>query len=269
MLGDVCYLGAYYNQSSDSIVPATTPFILTSNGELQSLVLEPGQYSDMVLKRKYPRFARMSLFARKLVRSTVEASNDREFRHYDVLMTVIGEPGDVNDSILCSMKQYRYVRWHIVDYRTGDLAEVSFYGKHSFDSPEVKLQGNVIGAPEDLEQGQPIYAKAMDGNIETYFVKPKDQYGFVGLDLGEGNESYITRVHFHPRSDSNYIQIGDRYTLSYWDVDHWCDLPEQIAVTHELSFSQVPQGTIYVLHNLSRGHEERIFTYQNGEQIWW
>jgi hypothetical protein len=31
----------------------------------------------------------------------------------------------------------------------------------------------------------------------------------------------------------------------------------------------VPQGIVYLLQNLSRGKEERLFAYEDGQQIWW
>ena len=37
----------------------------------------------------------------------------------------------------------------------------------------------------------------------------------------------------------------------------------------KLSFANVPENALLLLHNKSRGREERIFTYENGQQIWW
>jgi len=31
----------------------------------------------------------------------------------------------------------------------------------------------------------------------------------------------------------------------------------------------VSANGLYILHNLTRGKEERIFTYEHGKQIWW
>lgn len=30
-----------------------------------------------------------------------------------------------------------------------------------------------------------------------------------------------------------------------------------------------PSNALFRLRNLTRGKEERIFTYDNGEQVWW
>jgi hypothetical protein len=44
---------------------------------------------------------------------------------------------------------------------------------------------------------------------------------------------------------------------------------KQVATSALLKYTAVPTGGLYVLHNLSRGKEERIFTYENGEQVWY
>lgn len=48
----------------------------------------------------------------------------------------------------------------------------------------------------------------MDGDYATYFSKRVGEVSFVGLYLGAGNEAYLTRVMFYPRSDRNFIQPG-------------------------------------------------------------
>lgn len=37
----------------------------------------------------------------------------------------------------------------------------------------------------------------------------------------------------------------------------------------KITFKDVPQGGLYLLRDLTRGKDERIFTYENGEQVWW
>lgn len=267
MMGDVCYMAAYYDNGL--IQPASDPFILSSEGEIRYLMAEHCQKLSMTLKRKYPRFERMETHAMKLRRSKVEATNDPTWGERTLLFDQYSTPHDVNDSIVDLPRKFRYVRWRPVIYRTGDLAEVEFYGRRNDEEEETKLKGEIIGHPAPDKATQYPYTNAMDGDPATFFSKPKNQEGYVGLDLGAGNEAYITRVHFHPRSDTNHIVIGDEYELCYWDSDHWHSCGVQVASGHELTFHNIPKGAIYLLHNHSRGKEERIFTYENGEQIWW
>jgi hypothetical protein len=44
---------------------------------------------------------------------------------------------------------------------------------------------------------------------------------------------------------------------------------KQTATDIELSFTGVPDNALLWLRCLTRGIEERIFTYKDGEQIWW
>ena len=40
--------------------------------------------------------------------------------------------------------------------------------------------------------------------------------------------------------------------------------------THDcLIFKNVPSGGLYVLRDKTKGHEQRIFTYEKEEQVWW
>lgn len=267
MAGDVCYLAAYYHQGK--LIPLTKPFILTTKGEINKVGKDVSTTISITANRKYPKFSRMDVLARKLVASTIEVANNEDFRNADTLMRITNVPVDANDSLLSCPKRYRYVRCRIPRHRTGDLAEIIFYGKYSKESPEVRLEGNLIGQPLPDERNTRPFLMAMDGDYDTYFVKTKGNDGYVGLDLGAGNEHYITRVQFYPRSDTNYILIGDTYELCYWQDNHWVSIGKQTATSHELTFNNVPQGELYILHNLSRGTEERPFTYENNKQIWW
>lgn len=265
MIGDVCYMVAYCIDGRN--VPITNPFILSSDGKIKMLRSDSTKRT-LNLKRKYPRFRRMVSFARKLQKSQVEASNDVSFRDSTVLFVVEKIPGDVNVSVINSDKKYRYVRWKMQDDHTGNVAEISFWGKRSAESQEQKLTGKIIGSPIPSEHTQHPYWHAVDGDYSTFFDKRVGEHSFVGIDLGRGNESFITKIVFHPQSDTNYIIPGDTYELWYWNRDHWNFFGKQKAHGHNLIFKNVP-GTLFILHNISQGVEERIFTYEDGKQIWW
>jgi len=44
---------------------------------------------------------------------------------------------------------------------------------------------------------------------------------------------------------------------------------EKVAVTYELYYDNAPSNALFWLRNYTAGQEERIFTYENGKQIWW
>lgn len=264
MMGDVCYMAAYYSQGE--IVPANEPFILKKNGNIEYLKINKGICIDLILSRKYPRFPRMELFATHIRRAKVKGANDKQFKNSVLLFDIMGTPNDVVDSLVNVSQCFRYLQVEPVIYRTGDLAEIEFYGKKKMNESEQKLGGQVFGFPiSPVNNGHP-YMHAMDGDYETYYSKEKNKKGYVALDLG--SLYYITRVRFCPRSDTNFIIPGHKYELCYWD-GHWKRKGCKIASELKLSFENVPSNTFYILHDLTKGKEERLFTYENGEQIWW
>jgi len=71
-----------------------------------------------------------------------------------------------------------------------------------------------------------------------------------------------------PRNDMNAIQPGDEYELLYWNGG-WKSLGRKIADSTTLQYDNVPYNALFWLKNHSSGREERIFTYENGKQVWW
>lgn len=72
----------------------------------------------------------------------------------------------------------------------------------------------------------------------------------------------------YPDDDSNKIEIGDNYELFYWN-NAWQSLGTKIATHTNLTYQSVPKNALFVLRDLTKGKQERIFTYENNKQIWW
>jgi hypothetical protein len=80
---------------------------------------------------------------------------------------------------------------------------------------------------------------------------------------------YIARIRYFPRNDGNNICSGDLYELFYWDKGEWNSLGKQTGnESHVLIYENCPANALYWLHNHTRGKEERIFTYEDGAQVW-
>lgn len=84
-----------------------------------------------------------------------------------------------------------------------------------------------------------------------------------------GKPVNIGRFVFTGRGDGNSIDIGDWYELLYWMDGRWHSAGKRKAETVYLWYEDMPDGALYWLRNLSKGKEERIFSYENGEQVWW
>jgi hypothetical protein len=59
-----------------------------------------------------------------------------------------------------------------------------------------------------------------------------------------------------------------QYELFYWD-NGWRTLGQQVATADSIVFDGIPGNAVLWLRNLDEGKEERIFTLEEGEQIWW
>ena len=98
-------------------------------------------------------------------------------------------------------------------------------------------------------------------------VKPPAAGG-VGLDLARvvSDPTLVS----HRRNDDNFIKEGELYDLFYWDRA-WKSLGRQVGSRQlqYLEYDNVPDNALLLLRNLTKGKEERIFTYEDGKQVWW
>lgn len=77
-------------------------------------------------------------------------------------------------------------------------------------------------------------------------------------------------VMFLPRNDDNFIQAGELYELFCCRDGEFVSLGQRIGDrTHELRYEEVPGNALLLLKNHSKGKDERIFTYEDGRQVWW
>jgi len=64
------------------------------------------------------------------------------------------------------------------------------------------------------------------------------------------------------------IDRDKKYELFYWD-DEWKSLGRSSVMNKSLDFNNVPAGCLYWLKADGSDEEERIFTIENGKQVWW
>lgn len=128
------------------------------------------------------------------------------------------------------------------------------------------LNGKVIGRQCTLWNSKTnTIDKVFDGDALTFYDSCLADSGWVGLDFGKPET--ISKVVYAPRNDNNYIDRGNLYELFYWD-NEWKSLGEKVATDQILVYDRVPANSLLFLKNHTKGIEERIFTYENGEQIW-
>lgn len=79
---------------------------------------------------------------------------------------------------------------------------------------------------------------------------------------------HIDQIKYLPRTDDNAVKPGDKYELLFW-ANGWITMGIKLATDNYVVYNYVPANTIYWLRDVTRGKEERIFTYENGKQVWW
>lgn len=77
-------------------------------------------------------------------------------------------------------------------------------------------------------------------------------------------------VRFLPRNDDNFIREGETYQLFFWNGMEW-ELIKTLKGNRNgvLHVENVPKNALLLLHNRTKGREERIFTYEDNKQVWW
>ncbi|MBT1690798.1 transglutaminase-like domain-containing protein [Dawidia soli] len=258
---DIVYLPAYYK--GGRIVPANAPFLLTKDGELKFYVTDQKKKQDLRLFRKFP----ILTVRERMVRvkgGKFQGANRADFKD-SITLYKISEPSIFYQSAkVKNRNRFRYLRYLSPPHSNGNIAEIEFYSDS--DSSHA-LKGNVIG---DKEVGDPARGReqAMDGNVLTFYDARKEDSPWVGIDVGSAKT--ITKIRYIATNDGNNIAPGNEYELLYFDKDiGWRSIGRQTAVGYELQFNNVPAEVLYLLHNHTEGVEERIFTYENGEQVWW
>ena len=105
-----------------------------------------------------------------------------------------------------------------------------------------------------------------DGNPLSYYQTGGNLELWAGMDFGQPIK--IHTIGFAPRNDDNAINDKDLYELFYWD-NTWKSLGKKRTKTDTLIYNNVPSGALLWLQNLTKGKEERPFTYEDSKQIWW
>jgi hypothetical protein len=257
----VVYLPAFY--TGKIFVAANNPFILDSLGEVHHLNPDFTAPVNLSLTRKF-HSRRFFEYDKAMLGGKFQGANRADFSDSKTLYEIISIPPPFfNDVDIETPEKFRYIRY------IGGLHSHSYVDELEFYSPTGKLSGKIIGTEGFYEKdNEKTKEWAFDGKELTYFKALADSGGWVGLDIG--TPQYISRIRYFPRNDGNNICSGDEYELFYWDKGQWNSLGQKTGdETHVLIYENCPSNALFLLHNHTRGREERIFTYENGEQKFW
>ena len=259
--GGIIYLPTYYDMGE--LIPAGPPFLLDSQGKKRDIRPNARHpWASVILKRIYGDIPD-NFF--NIDGGRFQGANNPDFSDAKDLYCVEGYQASHpfwSAVKLTGESRFRYVRFMRTGY--SGMGEMEFY------SGKRKLTGAVISnifMPADSCFSK---EKAIDGDIGTSFIAVAP-LSWVGLDLGKPIPLDSIRFcpGYGPPGIKHFIHTGDQYSLQIWNLGRWITLDSEIAVNNQVVFSKVPSGGLYLLRNISADADERIFTYENGKQVWW
>lgn len=261
---NIVYLVGYYKKGK--IIPASAP-ILTKDMAKRAIPLQPNikRKNRLRLERKFPESSTIIFLRDILVGGRFQGADRPDFKNaVDIYIISQRPPGSYLTLKLDTVHQYRYVRFLAREGIRSDMSELEFYAPTDSIVP---LPGTPMGNPPEFGNTEHSMENAFDGDPLTCYVSDYLKDAWIGLDLGERKE--INKIRFAPRSDDNSIREGDEYELKYMSKAGWVSMGKQIAKTYYLEYPDGPDNALYLLRDLTRGREERPFTYENNNQIWW
>lgn len=255
---NIVYMAAFYEHGQ--IVPFGEPFLIKGDETVQTIQRNEKKRTTLKLLRKYPFMGKEDFFNARMSGGRFQGANLPDFSDAKTFYTFEGlTNGNWYEIPVNDEGKYRYLRYIGPMGSHCNINELEFYGADG-----TRLSGTIIGT-----EGDPWASKetVFDGDILTGFSGVSPDGHWVGLKLSVPQQ--ISKFKFIPRNDGNGVEIGDEYELVYWKDGDWALLGTQVAASNVLTFKNVPSGGLYVLRDKTKGHEERIFTYEKGEQVWW
>lgn len=255
----VMYMAGLYIDGM--IVPFGNPFYITKSGEVKEVCLDENKTISLTLLRKYPFMGAQDYFNSRMDGGRFEASKKSDFSDSTVLYVHKGiTNGNWYNIPINDRHTFRFLRYMGGKGSFCNINELEF-----FDVDGNKLEGTIVGTEgEDWAKKETVF----DGNVLTGFCALSPDENWVGLALNKS--SVVSKIRYIGRNDGNGIEVNDNYELLYWRPnDGWISFDTKVATENVLCFENVPTGGLYVLKDLTKGIEERIFTYENGKQVWW
>jgi len=241
-------------------IPVSYPFEVLENGELR--ILEPSpEVQSLTLTRKYP----VSSFKMKWDRN-MSGVQLWGYQMQGGPGIFLAEIDDLNEAPFFDLDfmagQWKYLKISAnpdYPYKPINIAEISFWNS---ENQEIDFK-QLILLDKQTTRSEEVREKISDKNVLSYF----DFYDHLIFTFEENRT--IQKIKLISRNDDNYITPGDDYELLYFSPEGWVSLEFKKATERKLEFDQVPVNALFWLRNISKGREERIFTYESGSVVFW
>lgn len=247
----VCRRGILY--------PAGPPFVNAKNGR-HSIETDVRKTQKVKLYSKYPLFSYSAVSAIQLYGSEILVGMERDISKAKIVHTIDKYAFYTQKIEIELANEIRYVFFRPRAPYSTDISEFVCYEK--INGYYKKITGTLFCKSNQTDSS---LRYLVDDDLSTSYNGGADWFS---LDLGEPKNGTI-KILYCPKNDGNCIIPGNIYELFYWGRVKWVSLGTQMATVNHLVFNNVPGNSLLLLKCLSRGDEERIFTYENNRQIWW
>jgi len=256
------------------------PFLVDSNGVI-SQISQSAKYKTITLFRKYPPSDLLNKLLPTLKGCYFQGSNDSLFTNALTLWKIdtLTSLHTVEKTLENAKFQYIRLVFPDISRMSEGLGGIQIY--RSVKTEKKLLTGKPISS---VRASKTFYNHVFDNNPLT-FIKiinqksvdfkqfydgenlavPDKQLFWIGLNFGEKKD--ITSLEISPRTDDNDVNNTESYELFYWKND-WVSLGQKRATANQIEFN-VPENALYLLKNVNKGREIRIFKYENGHQLWY
>lgn len=255
---NIVYLPAFC--VNNEIIPAAAAFLLKLDGTMQ--LLEPARSKqELLLTRKFRISSHNIGNAMQSVGARFQGANNGGLTDAINLHTIQDLKLSFTRVPVSNPDKFRYVTFRFDSVQKSAVSEIEIWGIKN--GQDVKLMGEPIGNPGDYKNNR---TNAFDGNSLSYFMSVPGKENYIGLDLGAPYK--ITEIRYCPRNDDNNITAGDLYELFYWN-NQWISLGTQTGKALTPLIYKAPTNALFWLRNTTKGNEERIFTYEHNQQLFW
>lgn len=239
------------------------PFLLTKEGTMKYLAADTSHSYQVIVSRKYWESETLKKYNNQLIGGKIIVSNTDDFK--DSTLVAIIDSVNENRYHTISLDysgNYKYIKYISPENSFGNIAEILLLD----DDGNPVSPKRCFGGMGAWEEHSP--SKVFDGNELTSYSRISPNGAWAAAEFTQ--PIHFSKLRIHPRTDGNAIYAGDIYQLLYWAHGKWNLITEHKAGQEDkISFDNVPENALLLLHNKSRGREERIFTYEDGRQVWW
>jgi hypothetical protein len=258
--GGIVYLPTFWGARGS--IGVIDPIEVKTDGSVVILTPDTIQRQTIKLSRKFPVFGNVLWYSNRMLNGYFEASNSPDFSDAIKCAVVKRFPAMRYDSVMINPKTGNYRFWRYVSPNEGycNVAEIQFLHKG-----ERMSWANLISDQTVASGFEESFA--FDNDELTFYESNKKTGAWIGVDMGKAVQ--VDMIHYLPRNDDNNVVPGHTYELCYYENGREKSTGLTVSKGYELIFQGVPTNALYILHDRTKGTEERIFTYNNGTIKWY